>query len=68
MQMSRSALLAADCYVTREFRVLLIVIAETFLRKEIGCAGYVTMGVNTKKAACSLVSNLQQIVSGLPLI
>jgi len=52
MQMSRSALLAADCYVTRVFRVLLIVITQTILRKETGSESYVTMGVNTNKAAC----------------
>ena len=62
MQMSPSALLAADCYVTREGSShLLIVITVAILRNEMGCAGYVT-SVNTNKAACFLLSNVQQIV------
>jgi len=52
MQMSPSALLAADCYVTRKFRVLLIVITQRILPNETGSESYVTMGVKTNKAAC----------------
>jgi hypothetical protein len=50
--------------VTRDLRVLLIVITAAILRNEACCAGYVTTSVNTNKAACFLVSNLQQFGSG----
>ena len=55
MQMSPSALLAADCYVTRELRVLLVVNTAAILLNERGCAVYVRTDVNTYKAACFLV-------------
>jgi len=55
--MSPSALLAADCYVTRELRVLLVVNTAAILLNERGCAVYVRTGVNTYKAACFLVSS-----------
>jgi hypothetical protein len=68
MQLSPSALLAAVCYVTRELRVLLIVITETNQRNETSCEGYVATSVNTNKSACRQLSNIQQILSGLQLI
>jgi len=54
MQLSPSALLAADCYVARELRFLLAVITAAVLLNETGCAGYVT-SMNTNKAASRLV-------------
>jgi hypothetical protein len=52
MQMSPSALLTGDCYVTKELCVLLIVITAAILHNERCCAGYVTTSVNTNEAAC----------------
>jgi hypothetical protein len=54
MQVLLSALLAADCYVTRELRFSLIVITASIRRNERGCADYVTT-MNTNKSACRLV-------------
>jgi hypothetical protein len=63
MQMSPSALLAGDCYVTRDLRVIYIVITAEILRNEAGCAGYVTTGVTRTRPLvfwCQILSRLDQ--------